>query len=216
MEITYLGHSSFKIKGKSATVITDPFDPVMVGLKFPPQEADIVTISHDHNDHNYLSVVQNPKKVITGPGEYEVSGVSILGISSFHDDKKGEERGKNTVYVIEIDQFRIAHLGDLGHNLTEGQLGELGEIDILMIPVGGVFTIDAQTAAELAKKIDPIAILPMHYADPALGESFAGLAPVDDFIKNLGMQAENLPKLVVKEPLAWENEQQHVYILDKK
>jgi L-ascorbate metabolism protein UlaG (beta-lactamase superfamily) len=160
--------------------------------------------------------VQNHKKIISGPGEYEISGVSILGMSTFHDDKKGAERGKNTVFVIEIDQFRIAHLGDLGHNLTEAQLGELGEIDILMIPVGGVYTIDAGLAAELAKKIDPIAILPMHFADPALGDSFKDLEPVDEFIKNLGMQAENLPKLVVKEPLAWENEQQHVYILDRK
>src|SRR5512146_1997009 len=106
MEIYYLSHSSFKIKTKTATVVTDPFDPKMVGLKFSGIEAEIVTSSHEHNDHNASMLVTGTKKIISGPGEYEISGVSIMGYSSFHDNEQGSQRGKNTIYVYEAEGLR--------------------------------------------------------------------------------------------------------------
>ena len=134
MDITYLGHSSFRIKTKTATIITDPFDPQMVGLKYSGVEGDIVTISHAHNDHNAEAKVSGVKKVFDGPGEYEVMGVSIIGYPSFHDGKGGSERGKNIIFVFEAEGLRIAHLGDLGHQLSDDLINEMGSIDILMIP----------------------------------------------------------------------------------
>ena len=122
MDITYLGHSSFKIRTKTATVITDPFDPKMVGLKYSGVEGEIVTVSHDHSDHNAVDRVSLVKKVVEGPGEYEILGVTIMGYKTFHDNKNGSERGENTVYVIEAEGLRLVHLGDLGHLLSDDQL----------------------------------------------------------------------------------------------
>ncbi len=184
VEINYLGHSSFRIRGKQKTVVTDPFDE-RVG-KFPPDvNADIVTVSHDHADHNQTDKVHGSPFVVHGPGEYEVGGVSIIGIATFHDDKNGEERGNNNVYVIEIDELRIAHLGDLGHKLAQDQLEEMGRIDILLVPTGGVYTIDAKTAAEVTKQVDPWVVIPMHYQAPnrKLSEQ---LAEVGEFLKEIG------------------------------
>ena len=163
MEIYYLGHSSFRIKGKSASIVTDPFDPKMVGLKYQGVTGDIVTISHDHTDHNQVSQVSEVKKIVTSPGEYEIMGVSIIGLSSFHDDAQGADRGKNTIYVFEIDEMRICHLGDLGHTLNEKLVEEIGDIDILMIPTGGEYTINSETAVAVVQGIEPRIIIPMHY-----------------------------------------------------
>ncbi len=194
-----MGHSSFKIKTRSATVVTDPYDPKMVGLKYSPGEADIVTVSHNHADHNQSRLVGGVKKVIEGPGEYEILGVSILGFPSFHDDKKGTQRGKNTIYVIEADGLRLAHLGDLGHTLSEELVEDLGDIDILMIPTGGNFTISPQSAVSVVQDIEPSIILPMHYQVSGLNqESFSSLSPVEDFLKESGLASERLPKLSVK------------------
>lgn len=199
MDITYLGHSSFKIRTKTATIITDPFDPQMVGLKFPPQEADIVTISHDHGDHNFLEKISGVKKVVAGPGEYEISGISIIGFPSFHDTKSGAERGKNTIYVYEADGLRLAHLGDLGHTLSDELVSQMGTIDILMIPVGGAFTIDPKQASEVEGKIDPYFVLPMHYKVPGINEqTFGKLEPVEVFLKEVGLSVESLPKFSIK------------------
>ncbi|MCX7928313.1 MAG: MBL fold metallo-hydrolase [Patescibacteria group bacterium] len=199
MDITYLGHSSFKLKGKSATVVTDPFDPAFVGIKFPTTEADIVCVSHQHADHNYLQGVANAKKVIDAPGEYEVMGVSFLGFPSYHDDKKGELRGKNTIFVIEIDGFRIAHLGDLGHVLSDQLIEEMGSIDILLIPTGGVYTIDSEVAAKVAQDIDAPIVVPMHYKSEGLSQSaFGMLEEVSEFVKAYAMPVETLDKLSIK------------------
>ena len=119
MDIIYLGHSSFKIKGKTASVITDPFDPEMVGLKYPKNEADIVSVSHDHNDHNKIDLVSNVDMVVRTAGEYEIKGISIIGIEVDHDSSGGQERGKNIIFVFEVDGIRVAHFGDLGHKLTD-------------------------------------------------------------------------------------------------
>ncbi len=216
MDVVYLGHSSFKLRGKSASVVTDPFDPKMVGLKFSPTDAEIVTISHNHNDHNQAASVKNVKKIVDGPGEYEIMGVSIIGIPSYHDDKKGQVRGKNTIYIYEMDGLRLAHLGDLGHTIGEELIEQIGDIDILMIPVGGKYTIGPKDAITVVQAVDPYIVLPMHYKmDNMNPELSTGLAPVDDFLSEVGLTVERLPKLSVKkEDLAEASSK--VVVLEKK
>jgi L-ascorbate metabolism protein UlaG (beta-lactamase superfamily) len=217
MDITYLGHSSFKIKTKTATVITDPFDPQMVGLKYSGVEGDIVTVSHTHKDHNAIEKVAGVKKVFEGPGEYEAMGVSIIGYPSFHDTKGGTERGKNTVFVFEAEGLRLAHLGDLGHVLSDDLVNEIGSVDVLMIPVGGKFTIGPKEAAEVVGKIDPYFVLPMHFAVPGLNaQTFTDLEPVEPFLKEIGMTVENLPKFSLKHEDILEDQGSKVIILEKK
>ena len=211
MDISYLGHSAFKIKGKTATIITDPFDSGMVGLKFPKSDADIVTVSHNHDDHSQTSLVTGVKRVIEGPGEYEIGGVSFIGIPSFHDNKKGDERGKNTIFVIEIDGLRLCHLGDLGHALNESQLSEIGDIDILFVPVGGQFTIGPKEAVEVANSIEPKVIIPMHYLTDSMNqEAFGALSKVDEFLTEMGLKVERLPRFSIK---AGELSSEDVYIV---
>src|SRR3989344_731525 len=189
MDITWLGHSSFRIKGKSVTVVTDPYSSSKLGFKFQKIEANIVTVSHDHDDHNQAGQVDGDPKVVKNPGEYEVKGVSIFGIPTYHDNKQGEERGQNTVFVIKIDSIIICHLGDLGHKLTEDQVGQIGNIDILMVPVGGNYTIDAEAAALVVASLEPKVVIPMHYNIPGMAPQLAEkLAPVEDFVKEMGIE----------------------------
>lgn len=189
MDITYLGHSSFRIRGKSATVVTDPYDS-SVGLKFPKHvEANVITVSHDHDDHNATTQIEGSPYVISGPGEYEVKGVSIFGLSTFHDDQKGKERGHNTMYRMEVDGISIVHLGDLGHHLSSEQVDELDGVSILMIPVGGVFTIDPTVAAQIVSDIEPLIVIPMHYGRSELDQKVYGmLSPVSQFLKEIGKE----------------------------
>lgn len=162
MEITYIGHSCFKIKGKDLSIVIDPYDP-KIGFKLPKLEADVVLSSHDHFDHSNISGVTGSRTTIDGPGEYEISNVFIQGLPTFHDEKNGAKRGKNTIYSIDIDGFTILHLGDLGHELSDSTLENLGEVDVLMIPVGGFYTIDAETAAKVISSIEPGIVIPMHF-----------------------------------------------------
>lgn len=197
MDIHYLGHSAFRIKTKSAVVVTDPFDNT-IGLKFPKVTADIVTVSHAHSDHKNTEAVGDVKKIVEGPGEYEIMGVSIIGLASFHDDKKGEDRGKNTVFIFEAEGLRIAHFGDLGHTLSEKFYEEMGDIDIALVPVGGIYTIDSDQAADIVKTLEPSIVIPMHYQVEGLDpKEFSELAGVDKFIAELGFTTETLPKLSV-------------------
>ncbi len=215
MEITLLGHASFRIKGKKATIVTDPFNSDMVGLKYPRQSADIVTVSHDHSDHNEVGNVSSVKKVIGGPGEYEILGASFIGISTYHDDKKGELRGKNTIYVIEVDGLRLAHLGDLGHKLSEKVLEMIGNIDILMIPVGGEYTIGPEAAVEVVRSIEPTITIPMHYQVRGMKpDLFNKLEKVDHFLSDLGLPVEKLPKLIIRKETLGED--QKIIVLGKK
>lgn len=190
MEIYPLGHSSFRLKGKTATVVTDPFDSAAVTLKFPKLDTvDIVTVSHQHPDHNALSAISNHPFVITSPGEYEVKGVTVVGTSTFHDDKNGAERGPNTVYNLTIDFVRVCHLGDLGHKLTDAQLERIEDVDVLLIPVGGFYTINYQTAAQVVTQLEPRIVVPMHYNRPQLRqETFGKIDPVDKFLKEMGVE----------------------------
>ena len=217
MDITYLGHSSFRIKGRATAVVTDPFDSQMTGLKFPKVEGDIVTISHDHKDHNRADLVKGVRKVFEGPGEYEAMGVSIIGILSFHDGEKGEVRGKNTIYVFEMDGLRIVHLGDLGHPLSERLLEEIGSVDILMVPVGGVFTVDSKTALEVVSAIEPKFVIPMHYLLPGHNrEVFSELSGVDEFLKSAAMPVETVQKLQVKKEDLMEEQNTKIVVLEVK
>ncbi|MGI5826355.1 MAG: MBL fold metallo-hydrolase [Patescibacteria group bacterium] len=196
MDITYLGHSSFKIKTKTATIVTDPYDSDSVGFKFPKTEADIITISHSHKDHNNLEAVFGTPFVIDMPGEYETKGVYVFGYSSFHDPKGGEERGRNAIYIIETEDLRIAHLGDLGAAPSTEVMEEISGVDVLMIPVGGVATIGPKEAAELITKIQPRIVIPMHFRTEGIGETFKDFAPVDDFLSEMGAdKPEVLDKL---------------------
>lgn len=216
MEINFLGHSCFRIRGKEAVLVTDPFDPY-IGFKLPKVAADIVTISHGHQDHNNREAVSGTTKrkkpfVITGPGEYEIAGVSIFGVTTFHDTSRGSKRGKNTIYVITLDGMRVAHLGDLGHKLTESQLEEVNGADILIIPVGGTYTLDAKEAVEVIGQVEPKIIIPMHYRLPGLTIK---LDPVEEFLKEMEAEAiQPVPKLVIsKDKLPEEKE---VVVLKKK
>jgi L-ascorbate metabolism protein UlaG (beta-lactamase superfamily) len=192
VDITWLGHSCFRIKGSQAVVITDPFSPDS-GYSLGRQTADIVTVSHQHPSHAYTQGISGEPRIIKGPGEYEISGVLIIGIATFHDTQGGQTRGKNTVYVMEIDGVTLCHLGDLGHVLTSEQVEEIGDIDVLLLPVGGVSTINAAMAAEVIRQLEPKAVVPMHYKTPLLKRE---LDPVETFLKEMGMdQIEPRPKL---------------------
>lgn len=210
MEVASLGHSSFRIKSKGVALVTDPYGDI--GLKFPRVEANIVTISHDHSDHNAADLVKGDFKVVNGPGEYEIQGISIIGLPTYHDDKKGQLRGKNTIYIIEAEKLRVAHLGDLGHKLDEKQVEAMGEIDILLIPVGAVYTIDSTQAVETVQSIEPRICIPMHFNTPGLNQStFSKLETVDKFLKKITLPVEKLDKLSIKKELI-ETEQKVVVL----
>jgi len=215
MEISYLGHSSFRIKGGKATLITDPYDDSQLGMKIAKVEADIITVSHQHSDHNAVNLIKGNPFIIWEPGEYEIKGVSILGYPSFHDSQKGQERGENTIYLIEMDGLRICHLGDLGEDLNEEKLEEIGAVDILMIPVGGYYTIEPKRAAELVTKIEPLIVLPMHFKREKMGGSLAKLTKVEDFLKEMAVaKTSPLPKLLIsKDKLP---EERQVVLLEMK
>ena len=182
MDITWLGHSCFRLKGKQAAVITDPYPPE-VGYSLGKPAAHIVTVSHDHHDHAYVQGIEGDPKVISGPGEYEVSEVLIIGISTFHDSEGGKKRGKNTVYLIDLDEISVCHLGDLGHGLAAEQVEEIDDVDVLLVPVGGVYTINAPMAAAVVRQLEPKVVIPMHYKTEAL--SFE-LEPVERFLREIG------------------------------
>jgi L-ascorbate metabolism protein UlaG (beta-lactamase superfamily) len=163
----------------------------------PSLEADIVLSTHDHEDHNNIKGIKGSAFLITGPGEYEVKGVSVQGISSFHDNVEGKERGKNTIYTIEAEGIRVCHLGDLGQvELSSEQIDQIGNIDVLLVPVGGVYTIDAKGAAKIVSQIEPRMVVPMHYFLPNLRFK---LEKVDAFLREMGVKsAESQAKLTLK------------------
>ena len=163
MKIRWFGHSCFLLEAADGTkVITDPFDE-SVGYPIPEEEPDVVTVSHEHFDHNAVDVLEGSPEVVKGVGEKKIKGIAFKGIKSFHDKTKGAQRGPNTIFVFAIDGIRFCHLGDLGHLLTNDQEKEIGELDVLLIPVGGTYTIDGREAIEVSKQLNPKLIIPMHY-----------------------------------------------------
>ena len=194
MEITWLGHSCFLIRGKEQTIITDPCHPDL-GYRLGEPEADIVTLSHFHPGHSYIEGVANEPKQIKSPGEYEIGGTFITGVATFHDNKKGELKGKNTIYVIEMDGITLCHLGDLGHPLSPHLVEELGDVDILFLPVGEMSTIPIDTAVEIVRQLEPPIVIPMHYKT----EAFTGnLSLVGKFLDKMRIrELEAKPKLSI-------------------
>ena len=192
MEISWLGHSCFRIKGSQATIITDPYSPDE-GYALGRPTAHIVTVSHEHSDHAYVQGIGGEPRLVTRPGEYEIKGVLIIGIATYHDAEEGRSRGKNIVYLIQVDEVLVCHLGDLGHVLTAEQVEGMGDVDVLLLPVGGVYTINAPLAAEVVRQLEPKVVIPMHYQTPALKWK---LEPVDRFLKEIGVkEIKSQPKL---------------------
>lgn len=161
-EITWLGHACFRIRGREAVVLTDPLWPDS-GYDMGNPSADIVTVSHEHRNHSALDLVKPGFHAITGPGEYEIHDVFVRGIHTYHDAEHGAKLGKNTVYLIEMEDLLICHLGDLGHPLTEEQSESISSVDVLIVPVGGGPTIDSSTAAELVGQVEPSVVIPMQF-----------------------------------------------------
>jgi len=197
MIITWQGQACFKLQDKTGpegvTVVTDPFDK-SIGLKVPNFEADIITVSHQHHDHNNVAALRGTPFVIDCAGEYDRKGVLIEGVDSFHDDKGGAERGANVIYRIEIDDISVTHLGDLGHALDNDQIEKLAGTDILLIPVGGKYTIDAKRAVEVISQIEPRIVIPMHYKVKGLALELDG---VEKFIKEIGLTPTYEEKLKI-------------------
>jgi len=201
MNIFWHGQSCFQIfssqgKNNHVNIVIDPFSEA-IGLKVPKLEADILLISHDHYDHNNIKAVGGNPFLISGPGEYEIKEVFIQGIPAFHDSSLGKERGANTIYTIEAEDLKLCHLGDLGQKeLSPEQVDKIGEVDILMVPVGGVYTISAKEAVKVMSQIEPNIIIPMHYQLPKLKVKLDGL---DKFLKTMGIKnLAPLSKLTIK------------------
>jgi len=203
MNIQYYGHSCFKLTTKPAgrgqedvTVFMDPFGKV-VGLRPPQGQANIVLVSHDHPDHNNVAALKGDPSVIDIPGEYSLKGINIVGIDSLHSDAEDKTQSHNTIFILETEDLKICHLGDLGSDLDQKQLSEIDGVDILMIPIGGKYTIDAKKAAEIIKKIEPAIIIPMHYKMPG-----GAITDIDDekkFCSEMGnCPREKVSKLNIK------------------
>jgi L-ascorbate metabolism protein UlaG (beta-lactamase superfamily) len=184
MEISWLGHSCFQLRGKNVTLITDPFSP-QLEHSLGKINAPIVTISHNHPGHNFIGGIDGNPRIVHGPGEYEISDVLITGVASYHDNKHGQELGRNTIYVIHMDDLIVCHLGDLGHILQEEQLEEVADADVLLIPIGGQHTINAAQAAEVISQVEPHIVIPMHYS-PSVGDA---PNPLDKFCREMGIEA---------------------------
>ena len=181
MIIRWLGHACFLITSETGVrVLIDPFD-ASVGYKIPAVEADVVLTTHDHSDHNAINVVKGQPQVIKGSGQHQAKGISFTGVLSFHDTTAGSQRGRNTIFVFELDGVRVCHLGDLGHVLEHKQAGHIGPVDVLFIPVGGVFTIGARDADKVIEHLRPRIVIPMHYKTPAIN---LPIEPVDKFLAN--------------------------------
>lgn len=195
MDIWNLGHCSFKIKSKDVTLITDPYDSVSLGLKFPKNEANIITISCSSPNHNKVSNISGDPLVLIGPGEYEVKGVKIVGINS-HVNISGDQENKNTIYQITMDDIILVHLGNFGKNNNTAEFDKIKSPDVLFVPIGGGTTLDINEALEIITRLDPKIVIPMYYKD------------AQPFLKLLGV--ENLlpqPKLhLVKEKIPLERE----------
>ena len=189
-DVQYLGHACFRLRGRDGIVLTDPYDR-SVGLDIGRPTAHIVTVSHNHPDHANVAAVRPVRDqvfTINGAGEYEVGGILITGVRTYHDGKKGAELGKNTVYVIHMDDVVFCHLGDLGHELTTQQLDEIGNVDVLFIPVGSGETIGPAQAVGVISQIEPRIVVPMHYALPGQQSFTTDLAPLEKFTHELGLK----------------------------
>jgi len=211
LKITWLGHSCFKIEdGSGRVVVIDPFDEA-VGYPLPKTKADVVTISHDHHDHNHVAAIGGKPAVVRGPGKKAAAGIKFEGIASYHDDRDGKLRGKNTIFSFEMDGIRICHMGDLGHLLEEKDAAAIGDVDVLMIPVGGIYTLDADGAKKTIRQLRPKVAMPMHFMTPAL--TFK-VDPPDRFLSGQRVERPGRTLEVSKETLQGEGEGPVIVLLD--
>ncbi|MBD3366472.1 MBL fold metallo-hydrolase [candidate division WWE3 bacterium] len=187
MKITYIGHSSFKVEIDKTAIVIDPYDPKSFGYDFPETKADILLLSHNDKETTYTKGVVGNEFTIDSPGEYEMGGIFIYGLPTYHDAKEGSDLGKNTAYLIDNGDFSILHLGSLGHELPQKTLEKVGDVDVLMIPVGGNYVIDAELATKVISSIEPGFVVPMHY-DTKDSKYDKKLAKLEAFLKEMGAE----------------------------
>lgn len=200
MKIKWFGQSCFMITSENGTkVLTDPFTD-MLGYKLPEIEADIVTTSHNHKDHNNVNAVKGSFEHIHRPGRFTKDGIGIKGVETFHDKTSGSKKGNNTLYNLAIDGINVCHCGDLGHILDSDQIKEIGNVDVLLLPIGGLFTINAFDATQVTKQLSPAIVIPMHYRTKALGLLGYVFSSVDKFISISGMKAKEYGELELSKP----------------
>ncbi len=195
MEIVWHGHACFRLKSREFAIITDPYDGKVVGHNLGKAAADIVTVSHNHPGHDNVAAIGGSPRIVDGPGEYEIGGIFLTGIQSYHDSEGGKKRGRNTIFLIEMDDLVTCHLGDLGHPLTPAQAEAMSDVDVLLIPVGGTGALSAAQAAEVISLIEPKITIPMDFQHEADGRA---PEPVERFCRELGVKTPTpQPKLVV-------------------
>jgi L-ascorbate metabolism protein UlaG (beta-lactamase superfamily) len=198
VSVIWHGHACFELQGKGVTIVTDPFKGI--GIPEPKSAADIVLCSHSHQDHNNVKPVSGKEgQVLEGfAGSKKVKGVPIRGVAAFHDEATGSKRGKNSIYTFNLEGVQFCHLGDLGHDLSSETVKEIGNVDVVFVPVGGHFTIGPETATKVCEKLKPKIIIPMHYRMPGLHSMFDLLNTVDDFLKgkkNIERTKEHVVKI---------------------
>ena len=197
MKIKWFGQSCFMLTAENGIkIVMDPYAN-MLGYKLPEIDANIVTTSHDHSDHNNVGAVKGNFVHIKDPGVFSQEGIGIKGVQTFHDKASGTKRGKNIVYNFSIDGLNVCHCGDLGHLLSPEQINEIGKVDILLLPIGGRVTLDASGAAEVMKQLDPAVVIPMHYRTEAMGILGFIFGKVDTFITVSKKDAKNYKELDV-------------------
>jgi L-ascorbate metabolism protein UlaG (beta-lactamase superfamily) len=185
MEITWYGHSCFRLAERSmATVVTDPFDSAVTGYEALKLKADIVTVSHNVPGHGNVSAVKGKSHVLTGPGEYEIGGVFITGVQTNGYSKRTSDEPRNTLYVFDYNGVTVAHLGDLRRVPSQTEIEALGTMHVALVPVGGGGGLSASKAAEVVSLLEPGIVIPMHYGTPA---SLLKLAPLSKFLKEMGL-----------------------------
>jgi L-ascorbate metabolism protein UlaG (beta-lactamase superfamily) len=182
VEISFLGNTCFRIKGKEVTVVTDPYTPA-AGRPPLKAQAEIVTVSRDDPAHNQVAAIGGEPRAINGPGEYEIRGVLISGVATFGEGSGTKQRPRNTVYVMQMDDLRLCHLGGLGHVLSTEQVDEIGTVDVLFVPASGG-SLDTSKAAEVISQIEPSIILPMQYSS----SDEDGIATIAKFCHEMGLR----------------------------
>lgn len=185
MDITWFGHACCRLRDRGVTILTDPYDKT-TGYELPKPRVDIVTVSHEDPHHNYVAGCRGSPFVVDRPGEYEVKGIFITGIPTYHDSKRGAQRGPNTVYLFEFEDISVCHLGDLGHVPSQSQVEALNNVDVLLVPVGGHACLKAAEAAEVISLLEPRLVVPIHYKTDV---TTLNLHPVQLFLKEVGVTA---------------------------
>ena len=211
MEINWYGHACFRLKDRALTIVCDPYDKSF-GLSLPRLKADVVTVSHQAPGHSYVDGVKDWRKVFDGPGEFEIEGVFITGIPTFHGGNGSQPQEPNTAFLFEFPELTICHLGDLGHVLTEVQVESMSNIDVLMVPVGGRHTLDAARAAEVISIVEPAIVIPMHYRMEGTPKQ---LDTVERFLKEMGVPAPE-PVSALRVTKAQLPEETQVVVMDTR